>query len=369
MKIGLIVYGLDRPLTGIGRYTLELLKEFERQGADVTLLVAGGLGDAATTSLEIHQLQLSRLAPALLSFGSLQIAHEARQQKFDIIHDPTGLTVFAFGTGKIHQVVTVHDVIPWSFPNYSSRFDTIIYRYWLPYRLPKADHVVTVSEFSKSEILKYLNISDEKISVVYNGVSPSLQPLEASDVSRYLTEKLNVNYPYLLFIGNLTERKNIATLLKAFAMIKSEYPTHRVVIVGPSTFRSTNIENLVQELGISERVILLGPVPDEAILYLYNGADAFLFPSLYEGFGLPPLESMACGTPAIVSDQSSLPEVVGDAAMLVSPTDSASMADAIYSLLNDASFRQQMIDKGRNRAAQFTWATAAKQIIKIYETL
>ncbi len=367
MKIGFIIYGLDRPLTGIGRYTFEVAKAFEALGADVTLLVAGQLGILAETTLSSHRFRLARLAPSLLTIGSFQIPLLVKKYKLDVVHDPTGITPYFFGLGSAKSIVSIHDVIPWSLPEYSSRFDTLIYRYWLPYVLPKVDKIITASQHSKSEIIKYMKVGADKIEVVQYGVNDKFHPLPTEEVKNYLRAHFQIDYPYLLYVGNLTQRKNLATYLRAFALIADEFPEYQLVIVGPSTFRASNLEPLIHELSLEKRIILTGHVAEEALPYLYNGADVFGFPSLYEGFGLPPLEAMACGTPVVVSNVSSLPEVVGEAALAIAPTDAEGFAEALQRLLKDEHLRQTLIEKGLAHAKQFTWKIATEKILAIYQ--
>lgn len=369
MKIGFIIYGLDRPLTGIGRFTLEVARAFEQLGADVTLLVSGELGVLSDTSLPHHQLKMARLAPALLTVGSIQLPNVVKRYDLDILHDPIGITPFFFGVGLAKSIVSIHDVIPWSLPEYSSRFDSLVYRRWLPYALPKMDRVITCSNHSKSEIIKYMKVNADLIDVVSYGVDGRFQALPADQVTAYLKTQLNIDFPYVLYVGNLTQRKNIATYLRAFARMKDEFPKHRLVVVGPSTFLSTDLEPVVNEHGLNDRIVLTGPVSEEALPYLYNGADVFGFPSLYEGFGLPPLEAMACGTPVVTSNAASLPEVVGDAALLVEPMADDQMAEALRQILTDTQTAQQLIDKGLARAKQFTWQATANRILDVYRHL
>ncbi len=368
MKIGFVVYGLDRPITGISRYALEMAKAFAQQSANVTLLVSGGLGPLADTPLDQQQLAMAQLAPALMTLGSLQIAIKAKKLQFDIIHDPNAITPFFFGTRGIQQVVSVHDVIPWSFPGYSSRFDSLIYKQWLPYALPKVGKIITPSTHSKSEIVKYMKLNANNVEVVPYGVDPVFQALSEETVEVYLKDNFQIDFPYLLYVGNLTLRKNVESCLKAFALIKDQFPEHRLLLVGPSTFRASNLEPLLDSLNIRERIIMTGPLSIE-LPYIYNGADVFLFPSLYEGFGLPPLEAMACGTPVVTSTTTSLPEVVGDAGLLVDPLNVEQLAEAIRTLLNDTTLRQELTAKGLARAKTFTWQAAVKRVMEIYSSL
>jgi glycosyltransferase involved in cell wall biosynthesis len=181
-----------------------------------------------------------------------------------------------------------------------------------------------------------------------------------------LRRRFGLNEPYILYVGALTLRKNIARALEAFAELNSSHPGLCFVLAGPSTWKKTPIASLLERLGITERVLLTGPLTDDDLPALYNGADLFVFPSLYEGFGLPPLEAMACGTPVVTSNASSLPEVVGDAAITVDPYDVDALSGAMRRVLTDPCLRDEMRQKGLARASGFTWERTARETVSVY---
>ncbi len=369
MKIGLLTYGLDRPLTGIGRYTLELARALAvlRDGPEVTLLAAGGAGPLASKKgLRYASLPGCRLLPGLLTFGALLIPWVARRLGLDVIHDPTGITPFLFGTDGARAVVTVHDVFAWSFPGTSSLLDTLIYRYWLPHHLPRTDAVITVSHRSALDIQQYLGLSARSLRIVPYGVDGRFHPLPDGQVRPYLRERFGLSDPYVLYVGALTIRKNVERALEAFAAIVRHLPSLRFVLVGPRAWKQTPVEAIVRRLEIADKVIATGPLGDADLPAIYSGAALFLFPSLYEGFGLPPLEAMACGTPVVCSNTSSLPEVVGDAAIMVDPYDVEGLAEAMALVLADTDLQAELRTKGLERAGQFTWERTARETVAVY---
>jgi glycosyltransferase involved in cell wall biosynthesis len=229
----------------------------------------------------------------------------------------------------------------------------------------KADHLTTISQSSKNDLRRFLNVPEKKISVVYPYVSDFFKPVSNSEtiVSKY---KLPENY--ILFVGTLERRKNLVSLLRAFALCKRKASIkHGLVLVGKRGWLYRDIFQAVEELGLKQDVFFLGYVPNEDLPGLYSAADLSILVSLYEGFGLPVLESMACGTPVITSNVSSLPEVAGDATILVPPTDIEQIASAMIDVLSSAEIREQMIARGFSQVSKFTRERFAKEMIAAYE--
>jgi glycosyltransferase involved in cell wall biosynthesis len=371
LRAGLIAYGLDRPITGIGRYTVELARALAalEGGPELTLLAAAGAGplDGAPGPARAG-LPGCRLLPGLLTLGNAFIPAQARRLGLDVVHDPTGVTPFLFGAGGAAMVVTVHDVFPWSAPGFSSRLDTLIYRRWLPSVLTGGDQIViTVSRQSRQDIERYLHIPSRRISVIPYGVAPTFGPLPADAVRSHLEQRFSLRNPYVLYVGALTQRKNVERALQAFGQTAADLPELSFVLAGPRSWKGSAIEATVQSCGIAERVTLTGPLTDADLPALYNGARAFVFPSLYEGFGLPVLEAMACGTPVVTSNTSSLPEVAGDAALLVDPCDVDAIAAALRRVLTDPGLAEELRARGPARAAEFTWERTARETLAVYE--
>jgi glycosyltransferase involved in cell wall biosynthesis len=371
IRVGFIVYGLDRPLTGIGRYTLELARAYATltDQVEVVLLTAGGIGDLDGTPLERVSLAGCRLLPGLLTIGHVLLPAWARRRRLDVIHDPTAMTPLFFGAGGARIVSTVHDIIPITYPQNSSTLDTLIYTRWLPYKLPHNDAVITVSDYSKRDIAAHWRIAPERIHVVPNGVRADFRPVPEGEARALLARDYGITGRYLLYVGNLTQRKNLESLLRAFPAIRASFPDVRLVIVGPSTFRQTPVGALAESFGIMDAVTVTGAVADSALPSFYSAAEAFVFPSLYEGFGLPPLEAMACGAPVIAANATSLPEVVGDAGVLFDPHDVGALTDAVTRVLSDAALRRDLRARGIARAAGYTWEQSARRHLDVYRAL
>jgi len=236
----------------------------------------------------------------------------------------------------------------------------------------KSDRIITVSDFSKSEIIKYTKTGHDKITVIHNGIDGAkFKSLSGPDLT-HVKEKLKLPGKFILFVGNVKPHKNLKRLLKAYEKICNQgIKDYHLVVAGQKEgfiTADTGIFNLLENSAVlRDKVSFTGPVDNDALPVLYNAASLLVLPSLYEGFGLPPLEALGCGCPVIVSNTASLPEVCGDAAYYVDPYSGESIADGIYKVLTDRALRQDLVNKGFKRAAMFNWDESAKKHLKIIQ--
>ena len=276
---------------------------------------------------------------------------------------------------RTRTLLTVHDLSfvrdPASAPPRLRRYLNEV----VPRSVARAHHVLADSQATREDLVELYKIAPEKITVLYSGVdacfTPEKQRGEEERIRR--TYKLG-HQPFILGLGTLQPRKNYSRLISAFAHIADvsrhfdgKPITHNLVIVGKKGWLYDSIIADAARLGIRTRIIFPGFADDEDLPALYRTADLFVFPSLYEGFGLPPLEAMACGTPVVTSNVSSLPEVVGDAGLIVDPMDIDALASAMSRVLQDSRLRQQLVERGLVRAAEFTWLRAANQLREVYQ--
>lgn len=272
---------------------------------------------------------------------------------------------------KGKKIVTVHDMAYKRFPE-TVRFKT---RKMLDISLKKsinrADLIITVSEFSKQEILSFFPQCARKIEVVYNGVDLNVfRPMSDQVMIEKVKRKYNIEGDFLLYLGTIEPRKNIERLLEAYSLIKKKlryYP--KLVLAGGKGWLDSGIFRTLEKLKLKDNVVLSGYVGDEDVPVLMNAARAFLFPSIYEGFGMPPLEAMACGVPVLTASVASLPEVVGDAAVLVDPFSVDSISSGMKKIISDEKLRTQLSQKGKERAKLFSWEIVTEKLYKIYEDL
>lgn len=272
---------------------------------------------------------------------------------------------------KGKKIVTVHDMAYKRFPE-TVRFKT---RKMLDLSLKKsvnrADLIITVSEFSKQEILSFFPQCARKIEVVYNGVDLNVfRPMSDQVMIEKVKRKYNIEGEFLLYLGTIEPRKNIERLLEAYSLIKKklrDYP--KLVLAGGKGWLDSGIFRTLEKLKLKDNVVFSGYVSDEDVPVLMNAARAFLFPSIYEGFGMPPLEAMACGVPVLTASVASLPEVVGDAAVLVDPFSVDSISSGMEKIISDEKLRTQLSQKGKERAQLFSWEIVTEKLYKIYEDL
>lgn len=350
---------LNNLKAGIGNYTYELLRNlaFLKNSADYTVLVSGG--SSLNLPPKIQQIQVNNSKRKYLPFDM-----ERYSDKFDVYHEPNYIPrVF-----KGQKVVTVYDMSYRLFPQYHP-FRRIAMLRFYEHRMQKADRIITVSNNSKEEIMDLLKIPGDRISVIYGGVSEAFVPMQIKDEQRTKMRSLyGIPEQYLLYVGTLEPRKNLMGLVKAYYQVRGELQTDvKLVLAGGKGWLYEGIFKTIHDLKLDDDVIFTGYVQDEHLPALYNMAFAFVYPSLYEGFGLPPLEAMACGVPVIVSEKSSLPEVVGNAGVLVDPNNLEELCNCMCRVISSVELRKDLSKKGLERASLFSWKKCAWETQKVYE--
>jgi len=291
----------------------------------------------------------------------------AKRDKVDILHCPCYIAPV---TDSFRVVITIHDMASWIFPENFPLKHRMVYSLLVPSSARKAARIIAVSESTKRDIVKFFRIPEEKIEVIYEGVSEIYKPVKDENLLKGTRRKYDIppSSPYILCVGTLEPRKNVARLIESFVYLKADGKIkQKLVIAGGKGWLYDDIFRTVEKFKVREEVIFTGCVPEGDLPSLYSGADLFVYPSLYEGFGLPPLEAMACGAPVVSSDVSSLPEVVGDAGILVNPYEKEELAKSIYEVINNPELKKKMISKGIERAKKFSWQTAARKTLALYE--
>jgi glycosyltransferase involved in cell wall biosynthesis len=311
---------------------------------------------------------------------------------FDLLH----VTYNAPPLSPCPTVVTIHDISFERYPQFFSPRDLLILKALVPLSARRAARILTVSEHAKREIVERYGLPPDKITVTYEAAGAQFHPIDDPSALQAVRARYGIpEGPFVLALGNLQPRKNIARLVDAFArVVKNTQSTanseqlsktdHRspvtdhgsrfavhgsLVIAGKAQWRESEIYQAVQQAGLAGRVVFPGYVDDADLPALYSAAAVFVYPSLYEGFGLPPLEAMACGAPVISSNAASLPEVVGDAALLVDPTDTAALAQALADVLAQPALQADLRQRGLSRAAQFSWERCAVETLAVYSAV
>lgn len=285
-----------------------------------------------------------------------------KEEKIDLIHFPHYNVPF-FYHGR--YVVTVHDLIHLKYPQYLKNNVARVYaRALMKHAVNHADQILTVSECSRKDLMDYFDIPEKKITVTYNAADQRFCVQTSEEILAFKRKyHLDENKKIILYVGNLKPHKNLNILLEAYARLKDQ--SDFLLILAGKSFDRNQIRESEEKLGINHGILTTGPVDNETLVSLYNAADIFVMPSLYEGFGIPPLEAMACGTPVICSDTSSLPEVVGDAAILFDPLDADGLAEDIERLSSDAELYKNLIKKGFDQVKKFDWNTTVSETKKV----
>jgi glycosyltransferase involved in cell wall biosynthesis len=272
-------------------------------------------------------------------------------------------------------VVTIHDMANLMFEEERSSFRMQMRRFRFERGLKRASRIIAVSDATKRDVESRVNVPPDRIRRVYNAPDPGFLTRNSppgSEEQLRIMERYQINYPFLLYAGNIRRHKNVPRLVEAFAVVRDQLAAHpvykdlRLVIIGDTISQYPAVRQAVIKSRVEHVVRFLGFVPFETLRCFYEFAAAFVFPSRYEGFGLPPLEAMACGTPVVTSNVSSLPEVVGDAAMLVNPENVFDIARGIRDVLLDDRLRAELIRRGREQSARFSWGHTARQVLEIY---
>ena len=352
---------------GIGTYVRNVLRHLSRIDRDteyVLLCRQNDCGIAAELGENFRSIPES--APAYSIREQLAVPMDLRREGIDLFHAPHYVLP---PLTPCRSVVTIHDCIHLQFPQYlPNRLGYAYARTALWIAAHRSARVLTVSEASKRDILKYFNVPAAKIDVIYNAIDERFgQEPSAEDVSR-VKERYQLNDPYVLYAGNIKPHKNLERLIEAFHLLRREGVDQvKLLIIGDEISKYATLRRAVHRYKLHQHVRFFGFVPDRTLAVLYRLAAVFVFPSLYEGFGLPPLEAMASGTPVITSNVSSLPEVVGDAALLIDPYDPVAIEQAMRRVLSDAALRADLRERGLARVKEFSWDRSVRRIRQVYD--
>jgi glycosyltransferase involved in cell wall biosynthesis len=351
---------------GIGTYIRNLLRHLARIEQDAEFVVLCRPEDTpALQGLGRNFRAVPERAGNYSLSEQLRIPLALRRERVDLFHAPHYVLPPLVWC---RSVVTIHDCIHLMFPQYlPNRFALGYARTSLALASRRATRVLTVSESSKRDIIRFFDTPPEKVDVIYNAYDErfALEPRE-DDVVR-VRERYQLQDPFVLYAGNVKPHKNLERLIEAFQIVRSRGFDHlKLVLTGDEISRYAALRRAVHRHQLYKYVRFLGFVPEDTLAVMYRLAAVFVFPSLYEGFGLPPLEAMASGTPVVTSNASSLPEVAGDAALLVDPYDPEAIADGVVRVLTDADLRAELRRKGLARARQFSWGEAARRVRDIY---
>ena len=375
MKIGIDARFIQDEYIGIGRYSHSLLKamaEVDRENEYVVYKNPACRGRI----VEGENFREVAVASAPISAGTLfSLGRRLRADGLDLFHSHFYITPLA---KPCMQVVTIHDITPLLFPKYYSGRNYVLeqlalwfHKALIPRTIRRSDRIIAVSEFTKKCILEAVPRRDAgTIDVIYEGTEPHFRPpANAAEIER-VRAAAGLPERYFIYVGNTKPHKNLDGLAKAFSALLDSSPRYRdirLIIAGKQDRFFPALRERVASLDHGEKVIFPGYVGEAELSAFYAGALALVFPGLLEGFGLPVLEAMACGAPVIASNASSIPEVTGEAAILVDPRDTGRIAEAMARVADDGALRDRMASQSLDRAATFSWRKAALETISVYE--
>ncbi len=351
--------------SGIGRYGRNLYRELYRlnPSCKITLGTGGQVFERLNEEID-WQPDAIAFTPPIYSLreqvrGSYLCNRYRR--RFDLFHFPHYNIPWL---SDVPLVVTCHDLIHLLFPQYFTKHKVVFARSLLKRAVRQAKIIITVSEHTRQDLSRFFPQAENKSRVVYHGVDKDFKPLSEEDVLRF-KEQQKID-DFLLYVGNCKPHKNLSRLIMAYVKVKSQYRGLKLVILSQTGYNK-DVAGAILKAGVERDVVWCQTADTHDLTAYYNAARLLLFPSLYEGFGLPPLEAMACGTPVVASNVSSIPEVVGDAAILVEPDDVDSIAAGIEQGLSDSGLRERLRLAGLKRAKGFSWGKTAEETWRIYQ--
>jgi glycosyltransferase involved in cell wall biosynthesis len=349
--------------TGNETYVANLLAALAASGEDLEILAAVTDRQAFEDRVGVHdRLALYEVSASPFKRLGMDLPRLAVQQGVDLVH----VTYIGPVSLPCPLVVSIHDVSFRQYPEWFSLRDKCVLRIGVALSVRRAGRVLTISEHANEEIRRVYGLSADKVVTTYLAADLQYEAVQSigdwEGFSRH-----GIKRPYLLAVGNLQPRKNLERLVQAFALLKKKMDIpHTLVLTGKNLWREDGVFKAIREMDLQSAVTLTGYVSCEDLAYLYQGADCFVFPSLYEGFGLPVLEAMACGTPVVTSNTSSLPEVAGDAAMFVDPKSIASIVQGIEEVLCSPQLQAKLIEKGLENVKRFSWRKTAEDTLRVY---
>jgi glycosyltransferase involved in cell wall biosynthesis len=337
--------------TGVSRYIRELLTALGPELEPGESVIPLGAGHPA----------ISERPPLRIAWEQTVLPVEARLRRLDLLHGPLHVAPFISLTPA---VITVHDLAFLKYPDRVPRSRRLYLTPGTRRSALRARKVIAISTSTANDLMAWLELPASMIEVIPLAPTASIQHITGPALDTF-RQNADITRPYLLTVGTLEPRKNLSTLLRAFAALAPEIP-HDLVLVGPEGWLNEGLGETVRALGLADRVRLTGFVSDEDLSGWYSAADCFVFPSVYEGFGLPPLEAMRCGAPVVTTNVSSLPDVVGDAAITVDPFDAEALAAAMRRVISDQALAEELCARGIARAAEFSWARTARETLAVY---
>ena len=362
MKIAIDVRCAGGEKAGKGWYTFHLVQSLLKLDAKNEYILYARDGIPGFSTFKNVRLKLFSAKGALWHY---QVSRDIKKENADIFFAPSSYIIPSILPATIKIVLTIHDLVAFIYPNTHNKKATIIEKLLLRRALRRAAHVCAVSGNTCTDILQRFHYEPNKIDVIYCGASDEFKPIAKEKIQDFIV-KTNLPEKFFLAVGTLEPRKNYLNLIKAFKEVSDRYPDYSLIIVGKNGWDYEKIHAAVKENYLNKKIHLLGYLSNKSLVNLYSLAQALVFPSFYEGFGIPPLEAMQCGCPVIASHTSSIPEVVDGAALLVNPESHMQIAEAMLKIIKDQALAGSLREKGFQQAKKFSWENSAKKLLKIF---
>jgi glycosyltransferase involved in cell wall biosynthesis len=364
MRIGIDARIAHYSRGGIRSYVIHLLEALSELDRDADYRVLCSRKDRRELPSQAAFHHAACWTPSHHRFERWALSIEIARWRLDLLHSPDFIPP-AFGYGR--SVITVHDLNFLYYPRFLTTESRRYYNQQIEWAVERADHILADSEATRADLMSLLDVASDKITVVHLAADPSFRPLPQSEARR-VAAQYHLDPGFLLFVGTLEPRKNVPGLLRAYRMLLAQRVTEEpLVLVGGKGWLYEEIFDHVKALDLGNHVRFLHGVPDADLPGLYNAASVLAMPSFYEGFGLPALEAMSCGTPVVVANRASLPEVVGDAGLMIDPDRPEDLAEALRHILTDEAERARKREAGLEKAEAFSWERVARETQAVYE--
>lgn len=380
MRIGIDATALPSRPVGAGNYIIQLIRAMAGRNMDdesipdgnqlkgLNLVVFVQRSRLELLNVEetpnLHLIVTPDLSPFMrLIWEQISFPMLANNQRLDLLHSLHYTMPVAY-PGR--TVVTFHDMTFFLYPHHHTLPKRFFFRFFIRLSARKAVALIADSESTRQDTIRLVGVSPGKIFTAPLGVTQEFRQIPDKTIHQQVRQKYQLPEHFMLFVGTIEPRKNLPILLQAYASVADQMQHHHLVVVGPKGWMVEAISRQTGQLSISDKVNFTGYVEQDDLPLIYNLADVFIYPSAYEGFGLPVLEAMACGTPVITSNVSSMPEIVGEAGVLIAPNNTHALAQAMVELINDPIARQRLSIKGQERAAAFSWKRTAEKTIAVY---
>lgn len=363
MQIGIDARLVYHTRAGIGEYTLRLTQALAAAYPEERFTL---LQDTRTSQplINAENVAIARTrVPSHYRLEQFLMPWVLRRLGTDVFHSPDFIPPLR---SRGPSVITIHDLGFLIYPHFLTK-DAARYYGQIDRAVRHAEQIIAVSQSTKNDLVRMLGVPEDKISVIYEAAAPQFQPMDRAAAYQHIQALYDIPEEFILFVSTIEPRKNINGLLRAYRRLRDDYKlTPALVLVGAPGWLSDDVYALMDVLDLAPYCFFLGRVDTHDLCYLYNAAQCLVHPAFYEGFGLPPLEAMACGTPVIVSNVSSMPEVVGDAALQIDPKHDEEITVALWRVLTDPALRESLRAKGLQRASAFSWRRAAEQTMEVY---